>query len=368
MTTSPRPAAADAPEVRADLAPLLQPVLDRCKVPALAAAVVRADGPVRVGAVGVRQAGRKEKVTADDRFHIGSCTKAMTATLCARLVEQGKLSWATTLGAGFPDLAAAMHKDYRGVTLEQLLTNRGGFPTDVPDPLWKEVWQLHGKPTAARAHLLKALTAEPPAAPPGGMFLYSNAGFAAAGHLAERVTKKPWEALMKEQLFTPLGMKSAGFGAPGSAGAVDQPRGHSAEGKAVVPSAKGSDNPSGIGPAGTVHCTMADWAKFARLHLRGARGKADLLRAETFARLHAPAKGDGEPYACGWGVAERDWSGGPALTHAGSNTMWYAVIWVAPQRDLAVLAACNQGGPSGRQAVDDAAATLIQAVLKPSKD
>src|SRR5262245_22762609 len=89
--------AVDAAEVKQDLAPLLQPLLERHKVPALAAAVVRADGPVRVGAVGVRQAGRPEKVTADDRFHLGSCTKAMTATLCARLVEQGKLSWTATL-------------------------------------------------------------------------------------------------------------------------------------------------------------------------------------------------------------------------------------------------------------------------------
>lgn len=368
LLTDPYPvAAAAAPEVKSDLAPLLQPLLDKHKVPALAGAVVRAEGPIRVGAVGVRQAGRKEQVTADDRFHIGSCTKAMTATLCARLIEQGKLSWTTTLGDAFPDLAGKMHKDYRGVTLEQLLTQRGGFPGDAPEPLWTKLWAHKGTPTAARALLLQGLTPEPPASKPGTMYLYSNAGYAVAGHMAERVLKKSWEELMKEQLFTPLGMKSAGFGAPGSASKVDQPRGHTKAGKPVEPGL-GADNPSGIAPAGAVHCSVADWAKFARLHLRGAQGRAELFRAETFAKLHAPAKGDGEPYACGWGVAEQAWTGGAALTHAGSNTMWYAVVWIAPKKDLAVLAACNQDEPAGRKATDATAWALIQEVLKAKKE
>ena len=62
----------------------------------------------------------------------------------------------------------------------------------------------------------------------------------------------------------------------------------------------------------------------------------------------------------GWVVVDRDWAGGAALTHAGSNTMWFAVTWVAPQRDFAVLVACNQGGDVAAQACDDAAWALIQ--------
>ena len=54
----------------------------------------------------------------------------------------------------------------------------------------------------------------------------------------------------------------------------------------------------------------------------------------------------------GWIVADdQPWAGGPALTHAGSNTMWLAVAWLAPNKDLAILVACNQ---DHHQACNDA--------------
>jgi hypothetical protein len=81
-----------------------------------------------------------------------------------------------------------------------------------------------------------------------------------------------------------------------------------------------------------VHCSLADWAKFAALHLRGLDGEGGFLRADTFRLLHSPTMGG--DYAYGWSVAERDWAGGKALTHAGSNTMWYSVVWLAPNRSM----------------------------------
>jgi CubicO group peptidase (beta-lactamase class C family) len=59
-----------------------------------------------VGAVGVRKYGTDTPVTINDQFHLGSDTKAMTATMLATLVEEGKLSWGTRLEQVFPDLAA----------------------------------------------------------------------------------------------------------------------------------------------------------------------------------------------------------------------------------------------------------------------
>jgi hypothetical protein len=64
----------------------------------------------------------------------------------------------------------------------------------------------------------------------------------------------------------------------------------------------------------------------------------------------------------GWLVTERPWGGGRVLTHAGSNTMNYAVAWLAPRRDFAVLAATNLGGNKAASACDEAAAALIGLV------
>jgi CubicO group peptidase (beta-lactamase class C family) len=176
------------------------------------------------------------------------------------------------------------------------------------------------------------------------------------------VTGKSWEDLMRDELFTPLGMTTAGFGPPGTAAAVDQPWGHHVVGATWMPIRPGpdADNPAVIGPAGTVHCSLADWAKYAAFHLRGARGKEPRLPAEVFRKLHTPLPGDNPDYAFGWIVTDRDWAGGAALTHAGSNTMWFAMIWLAPKRDLAYLAATNVGNDMAFAACDAAIGKLIE--------
>ena len=109
----------------------LEPWRARGHFPALAAAVVRGNQTVAIGATGWRKDGGKEMVTLEDKFHIGSCTKSMTATLAARLVEQGKITWRTTIADVFPELKNAMHEDYRAVTLDQLISHRGGVPADL---------------------------------------------------------------------------------------------------------------------------------------------------------------------------------------------------------------------------------------------
>jgi hypothetical protein len=61
------------------------------------------------GTAGVRKRGTAERITIADQFHLGSCTKAMTATLVAMLVEEGKLNWTTTLGELFADTVKPLH-------------------------------------------------------------------------------------------------------------------------------------------------------------------------------------------------------------------------------------------------------------------
>src|SRR5688500_5444769 len=74
-----------AADPREDLAPLLQAALEKEKVPSFAAAVVRGNDIIAAGVAGVRKAGSTEKVTLQDKYHIGSCTKSMTALLAVLL-------------------------------------------------------------------------------------------------------------------------------------------------------------------------------------------------------------------------------------------------------------------------------------------
>lgn len=96
------------------------------------------------------------------------------------------------------------------------------------------------------------------------------------------------------------------------------------------------------------------------IHLQGEKSE-ELLHPETIRRLHTPA--EGSDYACGWVVTRRDWADGNALTHSGSNTLWYLVMWLAPKKDFAVIAATNIAGSHAEQACDQAVATMIKKWL-----
>lgn len=360
----PAPApAAEEPAVR-DVSALLRPIRERHGVPGMAGAIVTSDGLLALGADGVRRRGADAKVTVDDRWHLGSCLKAMTATLVAVLVEKGKLGFDGRVLDALPDLAADADAGWKTATLAHLLTNRSGAPKDLkPGGLWAKLRAHPGPPRAARRTLAAAVLGAPPLSPPGEEFLYSNAGFAIAGQVAETVTDTPYETLIREKLFAPLGITTAGFGAPGTADERDQPRGHRADGTPVEPGPK-ADNPPAIAPAGTCAMTIADWGKFVSAHLAGERGRDGVVTAKTMRRLHTPPEDAKPAYAMGWLTAERDWGGGRVLTHSGSNTMWYCVVWMAPARDFAVLVTTNQGGAAAAKAADEAASALIRSNLK----
>lgn len=365
------PTASDEQTVPApeNLNSLLAPLLKKYDLPALAGAIVTSKGLSAVGAVGVRKYGTDTPVTINDQFHLGSDTKAMTATMLATLVEEGKLSWGTTLEQVFPDLTAKMDLAYRKVTLEQLLAHRAGFTGESwpQGKTFKDMHELPGTPREQRAAYVAMVLSERPVNQPGSAYLYSNRSYAVAGAIAEKVANDSWEHLMQKRLFDPLGMQSCGFGAMGTTTddarktdvtKIDQPWQHKLLLTFHRPIAPGplADNPAVIGPAGTVHCSIVDWGKFITAHLRGEKGEPGILKPETFKRLHAPLLG-GE-YASGWLVLERPWAGaGPALHHAGSNLQNFAIVWMAPAKDFAVLIMTNQGDTF--DACDATAAALI---------
>ena len=369
-----------------DVSDILEPIARKYRIPAMAGLVIKGDTTVMQGITGVRKKGTNIKVTHDDLWHLGSCTKAMTATLCAILVEKQFLKWDLTLEDAFPELSKKMHQEFRKVTLSQLLTNRGGFPGDLLQwkNLWEDLWHFKGSPREARRHLLEKIVIKKPETKPGLKDVYSNAGFAVAGHIAETVMGKEYEEIIQEYLFSPLNMKSTGWGAPGTWGSSDHenlngPWGHKKDGLPVkplknTPDGKGSDNPVAIAPAGRLHSTIQDWAKFVSIHLRGneinPNKEYKLLSRETFKKLQTPPDTLSD-YCYGWFCVERNWAGhgeeGDVLTHAGSNTMWYCETWVVPKKDFAVLICANIGGPIAEKGADEACWALIQKQLEMDK-
>lgn len=345
-----------------DLSDLLIPILKKHSVPALAAAFVLDGKIVGAGAVGVRKIGSGVPATLDDRFYLGSCGKAMTATVIALLVEQGKLRWNETLEQALPDLAGEMHPECKKITIEQLVTHRAGLPTyggEAPiGQTINDLYKLPGTPREQRKLYAQMMLKQPPEITPGERYSYSNVGFSIAGAIAEEITDTPWEVLTEKMLFKPLGMATAGYELRGLPDKIEMPWQHVLQNGQRISIDPTVPNPKSIRPAGGVRCSIQDWAKFVIAHLNGAAENETPLPLSDFKTLHTPPAGS--DYAMGWMAADRRWGGGRVFWHSGSNNLNYAVVWMAPLKNMAVVVATNQGGDEAYQACDETAGALIQ--------
>jgi CubicO group peptidase (beta-lactamase class C family) len=339
---------------------VLADVAKKYGIPGLAAGTIAANR-VTTGAAGVRQAGGTDAARAGDRFANGSTTKAMTSTLAGVLVERGLIRWDSTVVQVFPELKGKIRPELESATLEAFLRHRtgliGGSLEDSSATLLEKAASLAGlSPDAARRELLPTLLNEPLAVKPGE-FYYSNAGYAVAAAMLERVTGKAYESLMQQYVFGPLGMTSATFDPSGDV-STGAPLGTDPTTGKPVPfdsTAYQQADPPILNPAGVgLRMNVSDWANFVRLHLGQSVNGVRLLKPETLARLHTPdprplqggLSNFAEGYAAGWGTRAADWNGrnpslGASLDHDGSDNYWLAEVEAFPKAGFAILVMAN---------------------------
>lgn len=307
----------------------LSEIVNDGKAPGMIAAIISSEGVIAIGSAGERKAGSGIAFTTNDVVHLGSCGKAMTATMLATLVAEGKLSWDTKLIEAIPELKNRIHTDYHKITLWQLLTHRAGIPKNPTDE-----GAFSSKEIKKRRLAILEDNFKSPATYEIDKFHYSNFGYIIAACMAEQITGLSWEVLMKQRLFDPLGMSTAGFGNPNVSKSTAQPWGHN---KYVWKwRASEAYYDEVIGPAGRVYCSIVDWAKFLSLQLTEENS---ILDKEYLNKLIEPV--GGHFYAGGWGVAEHAWAKGITFNHSGSNEIWYASVLVTPKLDRAFVVATN---------------------------
>lgn len=302
--------------------------------PAMGVAWQRDGRAVQVLTDGQRSIRCDVPVQPGDRWHLGSVTKGMTATLAARFVDAGKLSWTTPLaeliGAQVPD----MHAGCRDLTLLHLLSHHGGLARDVPQSRYAHLPDAQQRLAYAQAALTQA-----PLGPPGASMVYSNVDYVVAGLVLETVGRAPWEELIDTHLMRPLGIRNVGFGPPGVADPPDQPQGHRMGARGLEPVR--SDVAFALGPAGRVHMLLADLTRYLHAHLTQP---PDFLKPLTWAALHTPPFGSS--YALGWDVAPDG-----VLSHGGTNGWWKSEVRIDPRRRLVCAAVTNVLNVNGQQAL-----------------
>lgn len=185
---------------------------DVIDIPGISVGIVRGDSLVYSGAVGFADRSAKRAATADTPFNIASLTKLFTATLAVMLVNEGTLDLDAPVSKYLPD-SVHTPRDARGraITVRSLLSHTSGLPSNPPNrrnqkldgPLDPGIWEAYNV-----SDLYKGLAATTLKTEVGKQFQYSNYGFALLGHVIERVTRRPYEQVLRERLLTPLDMRA----------------------------------------------------------------------------------------------------------------------------------------------------------------
>lgn len=289
------------------------------KIPEISYAVVSSRSILEIAALGKHSIALPDTATLDDRFHIGSNTKAMTAYLVAKYVEAGKLRWSTRFFDLFPDWAAKSDPAYAGITLLDLLTHKAGIQPfqGENDP---QIPGFKGTNPEKRKQFGRFVLTLAPVKPDAQQpFIYSNAGYTLATLMLEKVTHKSWEQLV-EQIFNKDLKLQVKLSWPENQKRKDT-WGHSSENDKLTPVPSTVDyHLDYTEPAGDLNIKLKDYIKFIQLNLKGLEGKDNYLKAETYRFIH---KGVAD-YSLGWfNIYE---NGTELSVHSGTGAFTYFTL------------------------------------------
>lgn len=331
-------------------------------LPGLAMAVVDKGQVVYRHAEGAR--GDGGHIDEDTLFKIASNSKAMTAALLARLVQQGKLHWDDPVLRHLPDFR--MHDAWVGQQMQvrDLLIHNSGLGLGAGDlMLWPE-------PNAfTRADIIAGLAHLKPVSSFRSGYAYDNLMYVVAGEVAAVAGGKPYDQLMREQVFEPLGMTRCQVGAWSvkRVGNVAQPHARRGGRNEVVnaDAAISPDLPSMA--AGGIRCSLRDMTRWMQVLLDPALVPdwLDSTQRRTLWTLHMPMPlGERQRrwdnahfygYGYGWRVSDMD--GQWKVAHTGTLSGMYSSLALLPDRKVGVVILINGEA-------EDARTALMQSTLK----
>lgn len=339
VSATPSPVRAADPDAAA-VDRVVADALKAWDVPGAAVAVVRGDEVVVLKGYGRKHLDRPDPVTPDTLFPIASCTKAFTSTLLAMLVDDGRLGWDDPVRDHLPGFKLSDPHADAMVVLRDLLAHRTGVTGH--DLLWyRAPWGVD--------EVLKRVDKLPLTYPFRGGFDYSSIMYMAAGRAAAHRAGRPWEALVKDRITDPLGMKGVFFTTTDIPATADRAAGHrkGKDGKVALMPAYDMPEPN---PSGSIQASARDLAAWAKFHLAGgvAGGKRlvsernlhETHRPQTIIRLDGAARAMNPDthqlsYGLGWVVS--DHRGKRVLAHGGLIDGFRAQITLLPDEKLGIV-------------------------------
>ncbi len=294
-----------------NLAAAIDSIRQQFNLPALGGAIItRNNGVIATGVSGTRRFGQNLPVTLNDKWHLGSNSKAFTGMLAGLAVKAGRMSWSDLLLAKYPELSTLSRPEFRTTTLLDLagmrtgiVGNPAGFTPTATDAQMRsqvDTWAIQQAPVST-----------------AGTYFYSNINYQLLGEVTARAFGQTYTAALQDRLFTPLGITSFGFGPTTASGGTDQPSGHVPNGSAWAV-CEACDNAWALG-SGKIHMSLGDWSKFALELLRADVGQSTLLTQTEARALTGSLVTENATlgYGYGWSVFLNQPQ--RVLTHDGSN-------------------------------------------------
>jgi len=313
-------------------------------IPEISYAVIDSKTILEISSLGMHSTELPDTATINDRFHIGSNTKAMTAFIIAKYVEKGKLKWTTKFFDLFSDWKENSKVEYYNITLQDLLSHRARiqpFQGDN-DPI---IPDFKGTKQEKRKAFGKfVLTLNPVEIDTLHKFNYSNAGYTLATLMLEKVTKKSWEQLV-EKVFNKDLKLNVKFSWPENQKTKDT-WGHSFENDKLIPVASNTDYQLDFTePAGDINIELKDYVKFIQLNLQGLQGYNNYINAKTYQFIHKGIDG----YSLGWyNIYENSKE---LSTHSGTAGTYYSLVHIDRIKGKAYMIFANSFNQDTQQGV-----------------
>jgi len=313
-------------------------------IPEISYAVIDSRSTLEIAALGKHSVNLPDAATLNDRFHIGSNTKAMTAFIIAKYVENGKLKWTTQFFDLFPEWKQKSKPEYANMTLQDLLSHKAGIQPfqGEDDPV---IPGFKGTNPEKRKQFGQfVLTLEPVKPDEQNPFIYSNAGYTLATLMLEKVTGKSWEQLV-EKVFNKDLKLNVKLSWPENQKQKDT-WGHRTEDGKLEPVPSNFDyHLDYTEPAGDLNIKLKDYIKFIQLNLKGLEKQDNYLKAETYTFIHK-----GIPnYSLGWfNIYE---NGKELSTHSGTAGTYYTLVHIDRLKNKAYIIFTNSFNPDTQQGV-----------------
>jgi CubicO group peptidase (beta-lactamase class C family) len=325
-------------------------------IPEIGFAIIKSDTILEFSVMGYHTHGCKDTATINDLFHIGSNTKAMTAFIAAKLVENNAIKWNTGFFELFPEWKKQSDSAYWEITLQELLSHRARIEPYVTGIEFKALPKLLGSKNEKRTQFCKFVLMQKPTPLKDTLFSYSNAGYTLAALMLEKATGMSWENLAIKTFKTDLGI-DLGFSWPNLENTC-QPWGHYKVNDSIIslsPEIEVNHDMNPIEPAGDIHISIPEYIKFIQLNLNGLSGTDNYIKSGTYNKLHIDSVN--HLYALGWG--NKTLYGKMISYHNGSASTFYARTIIDNSNLTAYIVMMNIATDSAIKSVDDIIEKMI---------